>query len=159
MRVSKNQFAPAELKFSFKRAINPITITNGNDAYFYFKSIWDKELIAIQEQFYVLYLNHAKEVICWRCLHTGTMQNTPIDKRLLFGFAFGCLASGVIIAHNHTSGFIKPSPKDLKLTQNLTQAANLLDIKLLDHLIIGNNQYYSFLAENSGYRDIIEVGD
>lgn len=147
MRHTKNQFAEAELKFTYKRAINSFKITNGNQAYAYFKSIWDKDLIYMQEQLYVLFLNQAKEVICWRCLHTGTMHSAPIDKRLLFGFAYGCMASFIIIAHNHPSGKITPSKADLVSTRELVQASKLLDIVLLDHLVIGYDQYYSFLAE------------
>jgi len=146
MRNQKNQFAQAELKLSYKRANNSVKITNGNEAYAYFKSIWDKNLIAVQEQFYVVFLNQAKEVICWRCLHTGTMNSAQIDKRILFGLAYGCLASSIIVAHNHPSGYINPSQADFSLTKELTSAAKILGFTFLDHIVIGNNQYYSFLG-------------
>ena len=153
MRIPKNQFAEAELKLTYKKAVHPFKITNGNEAYFYLKSIWDKNLIDIQEQFYVLFLNQQKEVICWRCLHTGTMSDALIDKRLLFGYAYGCMASGIIIAHNHPSGQIRPSKADYSITQEIKLASRIVGITLVDHLLIGDNKYYSFLSE----RDILSV--
>ncbi len=147
MRQTKNKFAQAELKLIYKRAINPVKITNGNEAYSYFKSIWDKELINIQEQFYVLFLNKAKEVICWRCLHTGTMSEALVDMKLIFALAYGCLASSFIVAHNHPSGYVNPTQADFILTKELTGVAKLLGFNFIDHLVIGNSQYYSFLSK------------
>lgn len=149
MRHIKNQFAEAELKLTYKKAKNPVKITNGNEAYFYLKSIWDKELIHIQEQFYVLFLNQHKEVICWRCLHTGTINNAIVDKRLLFGYAYGCMATGIIIAHNHPTGHVKPSIADCSLTNELIQASKIIGIALFDHLVIGDGGYYSFLSKHT----------
>ncbi len=146
MRIPKNQFAEAELKLTYKKAAHPFKITNGNEAYYYLKSIWDKNLIDIQEQFYVLFLNQKKEVICWRCLHTGTMNTALIDKRLLFGYAYGCMASAIIIAHNHPSGHVKPSKGDYSLTREMISVSKVIGIDLLDHLVISRDGYYSFLG-------------
>ena len=146
MRKLKNQFKAAELKISYKAAIHPTAITSEKDAEQFFYAIWDKKLINLQEQFYVLYLNQASEVICWRCLHTGAITSSVIDMRLLFGVAFGCCATRIIIAHNHPAGQLNPSQLDYNLTHRIKQAGKLLEVPLADHLIIAGGKSVSFYA-------------
>lgn len=106
--------------------------------------IWDNSLINLQEQVYALFLNHANEVISWRCLNTGAGNGTMFDLRLALACSLGCMAAKIIIAHNHPSGHLKPSYGDMQVTDRLFQASALLDIKLADHLIISQAGYYSF---------------
>jgi len=143
MRIPKNPFASSQLKFILKKSPNVYKINTNKDAYVYLRAIWDKELINVQEQIYVLYLNQVHEVIAWRCLHTGTMKEVLLDKRLLFGFAYGCMAAGIILAHNHPSGILNPSAADYTITKDIAAAAKLLDIRFLDHLIVSSTDYYS----------------
>ncbi len=74
------------------------------------------------------------------------MNTALIDKRLLFGYAYGCMASGIIIAHNHPSGYVKPSKADYLLTKDIISVSKIIGIDLLDHLVIGDDGYYSFLG-------------
>ena len=77
----------------------------------------------------------------------GGTNRVTIDVKLVCAAAAGCLASGVILAHNHPSGDPKPSPKDITQTGDLKKALSLLDIELLDHIIIGEKEYFSFCEE------------
>ncbi len=144
MRKSKNKFSQAQLTVSFKPSCHPVKIMDKQDAESFLYSIWDKELINVQEQLYALYLNQNNEVICWRCLHTGTITSSVLDLRLLFGFGLSCCAVAILIAHNHPSGKLKPSQADLIFTNKVAEAGALLEIALLDHLILGNGKSMSF---------------
>lgn len=114
----------------------------------YICKIWDKKLLNIQEQVYLIYLNDSNEVISWRSICTGTSSNTLFDIKFGLSCALNCLASKIIIAHNHPSGILKPSKNDINMTQKLYTAANILDMTLIDHLIINRLTYYSFADNN-----------
>jgi DNA repair protein RadC len=77
----------------------------------------------------------------------GGISGTVTDVRIILKNAVLMTASGVIVAHNHPSGNLNPSESDIKITSNIKEAGNLLDIQLLDHLIIYDSDYYSF-ADN-----------
>jgi DNA repair protein RadC len=147
MQQMKNQFTEAELKVSFTPVKNPVRVCGSHEVVPFLYEIWDQDLINLQEQFYVLYLNNAKDIVCWRCLHTGMMTSTVLDIRMLFGFALGCGATGIIVAHNHPTGQLKPSNSDISLTITIKMAGELLDVPLLDHIIIGNGKGFSFRDE------------
>ena len=99
------------------------------------------------EEFWALLLNKANKVIDKVRVSQGGVAGTVVDVRIIVKAAVEKLASSVIIAHNHPSGNPKPSDKDLSITKKLKDAANLFDIVLLDHLIITDNECYSF-ADN-----------
>ncbi len=99
------------------------------------------------EEFWALLLNKANKVIDKVRVSQGGVAGTVVDVRIIVKAAVEKLASSVIIAHNHPSGNPKPSDKDLSITKKLKDAANLFDIALLDHLIITDNECYSF-ADN-----------
>jgi DNA repair protein RadC len=144
MRKLKPNFSEAELTVSYKAPKNTVTINDEHQAEAFLYSIWDTALINLQEQLYVLYLNQKHELLCWRCLHTGSITHTIVDLRLLFGFALGCGATNMIIAHNHPSGKLEPSKADKELTLKVKEAGKLLNICLLDHLILGGRTSLSF---------------
>lgn len=100
------------------------------------------------EEFWVLLLNKANKVIDKVRVSQGGVAGTVVDVRIIVKAAVEKLASSIIIAHNHPSGNPKPSDKDISITQKLKDAANLFDITVLDHLIITDNECYSF-ADNS----------
>lgn len=99
------------------------------------------------EAFCVIYLNTANKVLHYEQISTGGLAATIVDIRMIMKNALQWLASGLIIAHNHPSGNLRPSREDRQITQKLTEAAGLLDIKLNDHIIIGGNSYFSFVDE------------
>jgi len=99
------------------------------------------------EVFYVLYLSQSSSVI--RCEHIGKggLTSTVADIRIILKNALLNSASRLIVAHNHPSGNLKPSREDIAMTEKLKEAAALMDIKLLDHLVIGDNNYCSMADE------------
>jgi DNA repair protein RadC len=99
------------------------------------------------EEFWILFLNRSNKVMSRMKLSQGGISGTVTDVRLVMKKAIECLASGIIVCHNHPSGNLNPSESDSKITQKIKDAGNLLDIQLLDHLIITDKDYYSF-ADN-----------
>ena len=126
-------------------SINNIKFTNCEIVYNYYKNIiGDKK----QEYFYCIYLDNNKKIIREKLLYIGTINYSIVHPREVFKEAYMLSASAIICVHNHPSGNILPSKQDLELTNNLISIGNLLGIKVLDHIIIGNNNYYSFLENN-----------
>ena len=99
------------------------------------------------EEFVVLYLNKAMKVITHETLSRGGISGTVADVKIIIKSAIEKLATYIIVAHNHPSGNLKPSHQDIEMTKKLQQACQLVDININDHLIIGENDYYSF-ADN-----------
>ncbi|MGB1307672.1 MAG: RadC family protein [Oceanihabitans sp.] len=96
------------------------------------------------EEFWILYLNNSNKIIQKNLLSKGGITGTMVDVRLVLKNALEVGAVGLILAHNHPSGALKPSQADKNITQKLKIAANSIDIKVLDHLIITENAYFSF---------------
>ena len=99
------------------------------------------------EECWVLFLNKANKVIAKEKVSTGGVSGTVLDPRLIIRKAVDKLASAIILVHNHPSGNPSPSELDRRQTRVLRDAAGLLDIALLDHVIIAGNRYYSFNDE------------
>jgi DNA repair protein RadC len=99
------------------------------------------------EEFHVILLNRGNTVIKQFHLSTGGLTGTVVDARILFKEAINCLATGIILAHNHPSGNLQPSEQDLRLTKKIVEFGKLIDIVVLDHLIITDFHYFSF-ADN-----------
>ena len=100
------------------------------------------------EEFWIIYLNNSNKVIHKNQLSKGGITGTLVDVRLVLKNALEVGALGLILAHNHPSGTLKPSEADKNITQKLKTAAESLDIKVLDHLIITEKAYFSFADEN-----------
>lgn len=100
------------------------------------------------EEFYVVYLNHAQKMMAVHQLHTGGINAVMVDVRLMFKKALELNGvTKIILAHNHPSGELRPSEADKQVTNRVKELGNLFDIKLLDHLIISDNRYFSFADE------------
>jgi DNA repair protein RadC len=102
---------------------------------------------AYYESFFVLLLDRANKVIRKLKISSGGMAGTVVDPKKIFKLALDFNASSVILAHNHPSGNLKPSDNDIKLTKKLQEAGKALDIPVLDHVIAGNDNYFSFADE------------
>ncbi len=100
------------------------------------------------EEFWAIYLNQNNRILGKGKLSSGGINQSVVDIRILFKTALEHLATGIIIAHNHPSGNLKPSSEDLKITKQISEAGKILNIQLLDHLIIAQNSYLSFADEN-----------
>ncbi len=124
-------------------------ITSSRCAYNLIKDCWDPGKIKFLEQFKVLLLNQSNKVLGIYEASSGGITGTVVDIRLLFAAALKAGAVGLIITHNHPSGSLLPSNPDRYITAKIAQAGELLDIKLLDHLIITEESYYSFADEGA----------
>ncbi len=98
-----------------------------------------------QEYFYVVYLDTAKNIIRDKLLFKGTTNYSVVHPREVFKEAYLLSASALLCVHNHPSGNVFPSREDIAVTKKLEEVGEILGIKVLDHLIIGKNSYYSFL--------------
>lgn len=101
------------------------------------------------EEFWAVYMNNSHVVLGRQRISMGGQSDTPVDLRILFRGALECKATLLAVAHNHPSGSLKPSTPDKQLTQRITEAGQLLGIKLIEHIIIaigldGKPNYYSF---------------
>ncbi|MBP7173678.1 MAG: DNA repair protein RadC [Cloacibacterium sp.] len=118
-----------------------ITITKSKDAYQILQPFLSDQSV---EEFWVIFLNQNNKVLYKTCLTKGGINQTIVDTRVLFKIALEHLATGIIVAHNHPSGSLKPSAEDVEITQNILKAGEILQIQLLDHLIITQDAYFSF---------------
>jgi len=119
-------------------------ITSSYDAFKVMKTIIGD---LAHEEFWALLLDNSNKVIHKHQVSKGGITSTIVDIRLIFKKALSCGAVGIILAHNHPSGTLKPSHLDIKLTKKIRQAAELMDFKLLDHLIVTEKSYFSFADE------------
>ncbi|MDP5200792.1 DNA repair protein RadC [Flavobacterium sp. DG2-3] len=101
------------------------------------------------EEFWVLFLNNSNNVISKAQLSKGGIAGTTVDIRLIFKLAFEKCATGLILCHNHPSGSLIPSDADKQITKKIREAGEKLDVKVLDHLIITESKYYSFVDEGN----------
>lgn len=99
------------------------------------------------EEFWVLFLNNSNRIVKYEQLSKGGITGTLVDIRLALKYALEVNATALILAHNHPSGTLMPSEADKQLTSKFRNAAQSLDIKLLDHLIVTEKEYYSFADE------------
>lgn len=122
-------------------ALEKPSIVSSRDAYLCVKSnLEDLD----HEEFWVLFLNQANKLLRQERFSKGGLTGTVADSRIIFMKALEIKATGMILAHNHPSGNCRPSEKDIELTQRFKAAALQLEIKLLDHLILTADKYYSF---------------
>lgn len=139
----------AEITISYKPTVShmPVIITSF-DAYVELKEFFNEELISLQEQFVVMYLNQANKVLGIYKLSSGGITGTVADTRLILATALKAAACAFIICHNHPSGNFKPSNSDIEITKKIKEAAKFMDIRLIDHLIItSEGKYLSFIDE------------
>jgi len=99
------------------------------------------------EEFWIILLNRANKVISKNSISVGGIAGTVADPRKIFKLALENSATSVVLCHNHPSGNIKPSDADTRLTRKLKDAGLLLDIQIVDHVIVGEEKYFSFADE------------
>ncbi len=139
----------AEITISYKpvNGEKPI-VKSSQAAYKELLPFFPSDLIGIQEIFLAMYLNNAGYVIGVFRVSTGGLTGTVADPRLILGTALKIAATGIILAHNHPSGNLKPSKADELLTNKIKQGAQFMDIQVADHLILSSIEgYYSFADE------------
>ncbi len=120
------------------------SIRSARDAWEIFRSaMGDKPW----EEFWILLLNRANKIIRKLPVSEGGLSGTVVDPKKIFKICLDHHASGIIMGHNHPSGSLTPSDADVKITKKLTEAGRLLEITILDHIIVGENGYYSFAED------------
>jgi DNA repair protein RadC len=140
----------SEIKISYKTKVKPsdrIKITSSRDAFQTLKALWDEEQIELAEEFKIILLNRANKVLGVVPISKGSSTGTVADPKMIFAAALKANACGIILAHNHPSGNLRPSEADLNLTKKLKEGGKILEIAVLDHLIITVESFMSFADE------------
>ena len=142
------KFKVNEIKVSYQEKLLTLQsekIKSSQDASMLLFEHWDKNTIGLYESFKILLLNNSNKVKGIYELSSGGITGTVVDIRLLFAVVLKSISVGIILAHNHPSGNLKPSELDKTLTHKIKNASEYLDIKLLDHLILTpDGSYFSF---------------
>ena len=127
------------------KALERPSISNSKSAYEILVTYF---LDIVVEQFYVIYLSNNNAVLSVEKMSEGGMTATMVDARVIFKRALEITgATKIVLAHNHPSGNLTPSQADKLLTQRMKEAGKFLEFELLDHVIVGHNQYFSFADE------------
>jgi len=137
--------AMVELGKRYALAKNPVKkISSARDVFDYFHERLKNEK---QENFYVLILNAQNHIIKEELISKGVLDAAILHPREVFKPAIKHSASKIILVHNHPSGNPKPSQEDLEITKQLIEAGKLIDIKILDHVIVGSGEWWSWVEE------------
>jgi len=140
-----------EIKISYKDRILSdkwVKLNSSQSAAEFIFAQWDKNTIALHECFKVVLLNNGNKAKGIFEVSKGSITGTLVDIRVLLAVALKSLSVGMILTHNHPSGTLIPSASDKQITKKIKDAATLLDIKVLDHIIITPNaDYFSFADE------------
>ena len=144
-----NYFKIPEIKVTYSdkvRTTDRLQILNSNDLYKVFKLAF-KDCMQHHEEAYVVYMNRAKRVMGISCISKCGIAGTVVDLRIIMQQALKANASCLAFCHNHPSSNLYPSQEDKELTKKLSAACKFLDINFVDHLIITEENYYSFANE------------
>ena len=119
----------------------PVRITSSKDIY----DLMRQKLQSLNhEEFWILHLSRANRVMARECVSRGGTAATVVDKKIILKSAVNKLSSSIVLLHNHPSGNLIPSQQDDQITNQLKEGAKLLDIRVLDHVIIGPAGFYSY---------------
>ncbi len=125
--------------------LSGVILNNSLKIYEYFKDLVGNKK---QEYFYTVYVDTKGRYIDKKCLFVGTINNSIVHPREIFKEAYLLSANGIICIHNHPSGDPTPSKEDVVITRKIKEIAMIHGIRLVDHLIVGVNSYYSFYEDN-----------
>ena len=120
-------------------------ITCSKDAYNLMRNCWEQ--INYRERFVVIYMNRGNRVIWKHEISAGSTVGTVIDVKMIIKGALDCGAQSMILMHNHPSGTLQASNADLKITKKIQQAAKVMDLTVLDHVILTQENYLSMADE------------
>lgn len=121
-------------------------INDANDIVNFCRPLF-QDIIAIKERLIAVYLNNANKVTGYYVISEGNTNSTLFDNKSTLLHAVNTLASSCILVHNHPSGNNKPSAQDLQGTKKLNEALRLVDCELIDHIILTDENYFSFSNE------------
>ena len=144
-KTYKSKISEYSLKYT-KSKIQKTKVTTSESASNVIRKFYFND-INIYESFFILLLNRANNTTGFAKISQGGTAGTVVDIKIIAKYAVESLSSAVIICHNHPSGDKRPSDADLNITRRIKDALLLLDVKLFDHIIITENDFYSF-ADN-----------
>ena len=142
----------SEVELIYKTNIKPserIKIEDSKKVYEVLKTVYDYNKIEHKESFYAMYLNRATKILAVILISEGGTSACLVDVKLIFQAALKLNASGIILSHNHPSGQLQPSSADIQITNKVKEAAKLLEMQVIEHIIVTpeDDKYYSF-ADN-----------
>ena len=123
------------------------TITGAESCVEILREVFNKDTFDWTEEVVMLCLNRANKVVGFYKVSSGGLSSCILDPRVIFTIALNCAANAIILSHNHPSGNRVPSAQDKDVTKKIKEAGKLLDIGLLDHIILTDDNYYSFMEE------------
>lgn len=133
-----------------KQDFEIVKVQSSNDASSFARKFYHEDIL-IYESAFIMLINRANNVIGYAKISQGGICGTQVDVRLIAKYAIDSLSVGVIFVHNHPSGNAKPSIEDKKISERLKEALRLFDIRLLDSIIITEDDYYSMADEGLIY--------
>ncbi|RBQ06823.1 JAB domain-containing protein [Pedobacter miscanthi] len=143
-------FRVAEIEISYRPAFKVAErpqITSSKQAYRILLGKWDDGRLELLEEFKVILLNRQGRVLGIVNISQGSFSEVMVDPKVIFAVALKACASALIMVHNHPSGELRPSETDIRMTRNLINGGNILNIEIHDHLIVSRYGYYSFADE------------
>ena len=141
-------YTVGEVELSYKPQFKSLhQVTCSEDAYKYLLPTYKEGTICYKEYFKVLFLNQSNQVLGYTLISEGGITETCADIRVILQAALLTNSVAIILAHNHPSGNLKPSRQDMEITKQVKNAAQLMRITVLDHLILTDAGYYSFSDE------------
>jgi DNA repair protein RadC len=138
-----------EVQIHYKRPVYDVAkkITSSQSAENMFRDFADTERLDYKEFFLAMLTTNANQVIAISEISVGTTTGTLVNIKEILQLALKLNATGIIVAHNHPSGVLRPSMSDKKITYRVKKTLNILDMKLLDHIILTTESYFSFADE------------
>ena len=141
-------YTVVEVELSYKPKFKNLhKIVSSEDAYKYLLPTYKEGTICYKEYFKVLFLNQANQVLGYTLISEGGITETSVDVRVILQAALLTNSMALVLAHNHPSGNLRPSRQDMEITKQVKEAAKLIRITVIDHLILTDAGYYSFSDE------------
>ncbi len=148
MGLAKSVSLVAAMELGRRKLMTPVSsravISSSSDAY----NLLGPFLADLgHEEFWIACLNRRNQILSKERISAGGISATVVDPKIIFNRSLLRSASSIILFHNHPSGNLSPSKEDIQLTRKVVEAGKLLEVKVLDHLIVGNGYYLSFADE------------
>jgi DNA repair proteins len=141
-------YTVGEVELSYKPKFKNLhKIVSSEDAYKYLLPTYKEGTICYKEYFKVLFLNQSNQVLGYTLISEGGITETSVDVRIILQAALLTNSVALVLAHNHPSGNLRPSRQDMEITKQVKEAARLMRITVIDHLILTDAGYYSFSDE------------
>ena len=143
MKISKSKLREVTAVYNSHNSIPNIKISSSKDVNDFTRTVYPVE-INIREAMVVLYLNNSNQTLGYSIASIGGIAGTVVDVRLVLRDALLTQRTSIIRVHNHDSGNLNLSQADLSIAKKVSKVAEFMDIRLLDHLIINEDEFYSF---------------